>query len=94
MPASKTVSISASAVIQTGACYVHSVYVEAGDDTATAALADALVAAQTRKLGCRAQATNQQDRVIPGLGAYFGTGIYSTISGTTPIVEITYSLAG
>jgi len=92
MPGQRVTSISTSTLVYNGECYVHEIYMEANSDTAEVGLANAITTGQTLVLGLRATATSQSERVFPGLGVYFSTGIYATTTGTTPRIEIVYSI--
>lgn len=92
MPGQRATSISTGTLVYTGECYVHEIYVKAGDDNAEVGLANALTTGGTSVLSLRALATSQEARSFPGLGVYFSTGIYATTTGTTPRVEIVYSI--
>jgi len=93
MPASRSTSVSTNTLVFTGRCFLHELYVEAGDDTASVVIANAVATGGTRVFGCRAQATNERSRSFPGLGRFFTTGIFATVTGTSPVVEIVYSEA-
>jgi len=93
MAAQRSTSVSADTLVFTGRCYLHELYVEAGDDTAAVVIANAVSTGGTRVSGCRSQATNERSRSFPGLGEFFTTGIFATVTGTSPVVEIVYSEA-
>lgn len=92
MPGQRATSISTGTLVYTGECYVHEIYVQAGDDDAEVGLANAITTGGTSVLGLRAFATSQEERAFPGLGVYFSTGIYATTTGTDPHIEIVYSI--
>jgi len=93
MAASRSTSVGADALVFAGKCYLHELYVESGDDVGAVAIANAVATGGTRVLGCRARATNENGRPFPGIGVYFSTGIFATVTGTSPVVEIIYSEA-
>jgi hypothetical protein len=93
MPGLRATSVSTSTLVYTGECYLHEIYVQAGDDNAHVGLANAVATGGTRVVGLRALATSQMVRSFPGRGIYFGTGLFATTTGTAPIIEIVYSIA-
>ena len=93
MPGLRATSISTGTLVYSGKCYLHEIYVQAGDDNAEVGLANAVATGETQVVGLRALATSQGARAFPDPGIYFGTGLYATTTGTAPIIEIVYSIA-
>ena len=93
MPAGRPDSFAASKQISAGPAYVYSIGVEAGADTATVALANKASSGGTRVQGARAQTNAENYRDFGTAPIYFGTAIYATVTGTTPVCEVVWAPA-
>jgi hypothetical protein len=93
MPSPAPVSITASAQISSGPCYIDEIYIEGGSNAASVSLANQATSGGTRVLGLRADANDEKSRSFPR-GVYFSTACYATLTGTSPRVEIAWSRAG
>ena len=86
-------SLTGSAAVHTGPCYIYGIHVEGGSDTATVALANQATSGGTRIMGAKALTTAVQDSHFAGDPVSFNVACYATITGTAPIVEIHYRTA-
>ncbi len=80
-------SITASAQVHDGPCWVLGIHQEGTNDAATVSLANQATSGGTRVMGAAA-ANGGTDNVFPGAPTEFGTACYATLTGTTPQTEI------
>ena len=84
-------NIAASAVVHTGKCAVSAVVLTAGSDAATVAIADAVAGGGTTVLYVGQPTASTPIAVALPEPRVFNTGVYATISGTSPNVTVVYT---
>lgn len=89
--ASRLVQVSASGKVVDGPVFLKSLVLAGGSDAASVALADSSGAGGTAVLTLKAAAGSTVSwHSADKRGAFFGTAIYATVSGTSPAVSLEY----
>lgn len=91
IPTASYTTTAASAKLVTGAGAVLAIHLTAGSDAATAILYDNTAGSGTIICKLSASAANTVDAFTPGVRLPFQTGLYVTLTGTTPSCTVCYT---
>jgi len=81
-------ALTASGQVTDGPAYVYGIHQEPTGGAATCVLANQATSGGTRVMGVSVAANATDAELFPGAPVYFGTAVYATITGSSPLTEI------